>query len=80
MLYTAPEPLTKHLCSMQCTNQLRVVSPVLSGVQRVGHEPLQQRHAKAKSSSQLGLHYWTQLTGISSQHHLIRRKKENRHY
>lgn len=41
---------------MQSTNQLRVVSLVLSGVQWVGHQPLQQRHSQAKGSGQLGLH------------------------
>lgn len=59
---------------MQSTNQLRVVSPVVSGVQWVGHQPLQQRHPQAKGSGQLGLYYWTQLTGVSSQHYLSRRE------
>lgn len=51
---------------MQYTNQLRVVAPVLSGVQRVGHQPLQQRHPEAKREGQLRLHQRAQLTGVSS--------------
>lgn len=50
---------------MQWTNQLRIVSPVLSGVQWVGHQPLQQRNPQPKGSSQLGLNHWAQLTGVS---------------
>lgn len=50
---------------MQCTNQFRIVSPVMSGVQWVGHQPLQQRNPQPKGSSQLGLNHWAQLTGVS---------------
>lgn len=63
---------------MQSTNQLRIVSPLLSGVQCVGHQPLQQRHPQTKSRGQLGLHYWTQLTRVTSQHYLSRREQKKK--
>lgn len=64
---------------MQCTNQLWVVSPVLSGVKWVGHQPFQQRHPQPKGSSQLGLNHWAQLTGVAGQHYLSKGwKKSNR--
>lgn len=61
---------------MQSTNQLRIVSPLLSGVQWVGHQPLQQRHPQAKGRGQLELHYRTQLTRVTGQHYLSRRKQQ----
>lgn len=54
----------------QCTNQLWVVSPVLSGVKWAGHQPFQQRHPQPIGSSQLGLNHWAQLTGVAGQHYL----------
>lgn len=57
---------------MHGTDQHGVVSPAVPGVEWTGHQPLQQRHAQAKGSSQLGLDHWAQLTGVSSQHYLGR--------
>lgn len=52
--------------SIHCTDQLWVVSPVVFGVQRVGHQSLQQRHPQSEVNSLLRLHYRAQLTGVSS--------------
>lgn len=51
----------------------------MSGVQWIGHQPLQQRHTQAKGSGQLGLHNWTQLAGVSSQHYLRRQEEKHLH-
>lgn len=52
------------------THQHWVVSAILSGVQRVGHQSLQQGHPQAERLRKLGLHNWTQLPGVSGQNYL----------
>lgn len=48
------------------SDQSRVVSPVVSGVKWVGHQPFQHGHPQPKGSSDLGLDHWAQLTGVTS--------------
>lgn len=52
------------------THQHWVVSAILSGVQSVGHQSLQQGHPQAERLRKLGLHNWTQLPGVSGQNYL----------
>lgn len=68
---------TKQQVVFAGTDQHGVVTPVVPGVERGGHQPLQQRHAQAVGRRQLRLDHRAQLTGVSRQHDLGRGQGES---
>lgn len=60
-----------HLCNLgrvivDQSDQCGIVSPVVSGVKWVGHQPFQHGHTQPKGSGDLGLDHWAQLAGVTS--------------